>query len=470
MTLKEVIQFVDDIKPNSFTPEQKTVWINEIEGQIQMDVIMLDISELVTYKYPGPTETDPELLVPAPHSKLYYTYLTAMIDYANGEYNKYANTMQLFNNFMSEYIQWYSRTYRPADGGAVAHGYYISAYGIAVKHGYQGSEQEWLATLKGDKGDPGDGATVTILGTVTAAAGADAEVVNSGTPEAAKLRFYIPRGAVGPTGSQGVPGPTGSQGNTGPTGPQGPVGKDFSVLGQFASLAALEAAITDPEAGDAYAVGNSAPYNIYIYDGVNNTWVDNGTIQGAKGETGPTGSQGVPGATGSQGATGSTGPTGAAATVTIGSVDTGDPGVDASIVNTGDEHDAILNFTIPRGVTGPTGSPGNTGPTGSQGPTGPSGSPSADIVAKSSSDMVDGDYDGKLILATNSPTFTLPTLTVGTEFEIMNYGTGTVTVTAGVGVYLNGVSAGSKTIGTQYTSAVLKCVESGKWVIQGAIS
>lgn len=32
--------------------------------------------------------------------------------------------------------------------------YYLTAYGIAVKHGYQGTEEEWLASLKGEKGDP----------------------------------------------------------------------------------------------------------------------------------------------------------------------------------------------------------------------------------------------------------------------------------------------------------------------------
>ena len=30
-------------------------------------------------------------------------------------------------------------------------GYYITAYGIAVKHGFKGTEAEWLETLKGDK-------------------------------------------------------------------------------------------------------------------------------------------------------------------------------------------------------------------------------------------------------------------------------------------------------------------------------
>lgn len=31
------------------------------------------------------------------------------------------------------------------------HGYYITAYGLAVKHGYSGTEEEWLETLKGEK-------------------------------------------------------------------------------------------------------------------------------------------------------------------------------------------------------------------------------------------------------------------------------------------------------------------------------
>jgi len=34
--------------------------------------------------------------------------------------------------------------------------YYISAYGLAVKHGFKGTEEEWIASLKGEKGDPGD--------------------------------------------------------------------------------------------------------------------------------------------------------------------------------------------------------------------------------------------------------------------------------------------------------------------------
>jgi hypothetical protein len=42
---------------------------------------------------------------------------------------------------------------------------YLSAYGIAVKHGFIGSEEEWLASLKGEKGDTGHG--LEIKGLVT---------------------------------------------------------------------------------------------------------------------------------------------------------------------------------------------------------------------------------------------------------------------------------------------------------------
>ena len=45
---------------------------------------------------------------------------------------------------------------------------------------------------------------------------------------------------------------------------------------------------------------------------------------------------------------------GDAATVSVGKTTTGEPGTDASVVNSGDEHAAILDFTIPRGEIGRT--------------------------------------------------------------------------------------------------------------------
>lgn len=51
-------------------------------------------------------------------------------------------------------------------------GYYYSAYGIAVKHGFKGTEEEWLESLKGTKGEKGEpGLNQISTDTETAMAG-----------------------------------------------------------------------------------------------------------------------------------------------------------------------------------------------------------------------------------------------------------------------------------------------------------
>lgn len=96
---------------------------------------------------------------------------------------------------------------------------------------------------------------------------------------------------------------------------------------------------------------------------------------------------------------------------------------------------------------------------------------SARIVSKSEAYTLQSSDAGCLLAVTGTTTITIPsTLAVGTEIEIMNYGTGTITITAASGVTLNGVSTGSKQVKSQYTSAVLKAITASDWVIQGAIS
>ena len=71
-------------------------------------------------------------------------------------------------------------------------------------------------------------------------------------------------------------------------------GKSFEIKGYYANLETLETGVPEPAPGDAYCVGSAAPYDVYIYDGVNGEWVNNGTIQGAKGDAGAPGATFTP--------------------------------------------------------------------------------------------------------------------------------------------------------------------------------
>lgn len=83
----------------------------------------------------------------------------------------------------------------------------------------------------------------------------------------------------------------------------------------------------------------------------------------------------VQGPTGPRGDIGPMGPQGEAgpATIDVGVTETGDYGTSATVTNVGTNQDAILNFTIPRGIPGeqgPKGEKGDIGPQGLQGPQG----------------------------------------------------------------------------------------------------
>ena len=226
MKISELYAYIDTVKPNAFGEAVKNVWLNEVEGAVQSQVMLLAPEETVVYAYdPSDAQTDAELLVGAPHLKLYYAYLTAMIDFANGEYTNYSNTLTLFNTFWNEYAAWYSLNIHPADGKAEYAGYYLSAYGIARKHGYTGTEEEWLASLKGEAGPQGE------------------------------------KGDTGAAGAQGIPGPKGDTGAPGPRGEPGENATDAQVS------SAVDAWLTaHPEATTTVQDGTVTPAKTTFFD------------------------------------------------------------------------------------------------------------------------------------------------------------------------------------------------------------
>ena len=121
-----------------------------------------------------------------------------------------------------------------------------SAYQIAVDSGFDGTEQAWLASLKGEKGDKGD------------------------------------TGATGAAGEKGDTGATGAKGEKGDPGATGAAGKDG-------------------------AAGKSA-YQIAVasgFDGTEQAWL--ASLKGEKGDKGDTGATGAKGEKGDTGAAGAKG-------------------------------------------------------------------------------------------------------------------------------------------------------------------
>ena len=112
MTCKEAIDFADQVAPNALSDELKYQFLNEAEGAVQTGVLLL--SQVETVKY-TPSRPNDVLLADPPHDKLYWQYVTAMIHFANADYDRYQNTMQMYNESLAEFMRWYAQNFRPAD-------------------------------------------------------------------------------------------------------------------------------------------------------------------------------------------------------------------------------------------------------------------------------------------------------------------------------------------------------------------
>lgn len=215
-------------------------WLNQVEGQILHEIFLLALSEITPYSA-TPTEA---LAAPYPYDGIYLLWMEAQVDFANGEYERYTNTMQRYNTAWNDLARHIAKCIRPVYGRAVEQGYYLSAYGIAKAHGYTGTEAEWLASLKGAAGAPGkDGKPFNWRGTWDAAAtyahldavehsGScyvwtdDADSTAGDEPGVDELwELCAAKGAKGAKGDPGAAGAPGPQGLTGPQGPQGEKGE-----------------------------------------------------------------------------------------------------------------------------------------------------------------------------------------------------------------------------------------------------
>ena len=115
MTLIEAINRVDSIKPNRYTQIEKINWLSTLDGIVKAEIIDThEGGEAVTFKgYEVLADLTQTLLVPAPYDDMYIRWLEAQIDYANGEYGKYNNSITMYNAAFSAYEKYYNRLHKP---------------------------------------------------------------------------------------------------------------------------------------------------------------------------------------------------------------------------------------------------------------------------------------------------------------------------------------------------------------------
>lgn len=199
----------------------------------------------------------------------------------------------------------------------------LSAYQVAVQHGFEGTEDEWLISLKGEKGETGPKGDKGDTGEKGATGergpqGLQGERGLQGVQgEKGEQGIQGPVGPKGEQGEQGIQGIQGPQGEPGPQGPKGDTGSGLNIKGELDSESQLP---QEGVSGDAWLISG----NLYIYIGENGNvesnpkWSNVGSIQGPAGPQGPVGPKGEQGEPGPKGDPGQKG-------------EKGDPGSDASV-------------------------------------------------------------------------------------------------------------------------------------------
>lgn len=211
----------------------------------------------------------------------------------------------------------------------------LSAYQVAVQHGFEGTEDEWLISLKGEKGETGSKGDKGDTGEKGATGergpqGLQGERGLQGVQgEKGEQGIQGPVGPKGDQGEQGIQGIQGPQGEPGPQGPKGDTGSGLNIKGELDSESQLP---QEGVSGDAWLIAG----NLYVFVGENGNvesnpkWSNVGSIQGPAGPTGPKGEQGEPGPKGEPGADGTPGAQGPKGDPGE-KGEKGDPGSDASV-------------------------------------------------------------------------------------------------------------------------------------------
>ena len=103
MTINKAIAAADAMRPNAYSAEDKRVWVNQVERQLQ-EFAGAD------YTFYTATDMDKDLLLPEAWSDIYVLYIASMCDFWEQDVAKYNTSAALYNGRLTEYKQEYRRS------------------------------------------------------------------------------------------------------------------------------------------------------------------------------------------------------------------------------------------------------------------------------------------------------------------------------------------------------------------------
>ena len=118
MTIQEVLANIDNLKPNMIDDGIKVIWLNEIENNVyKVMKLRRGSEELEKPNISLASDFNTECLLPDEYAGIYTYYISAMIDYVNGETGRYNNSMVMYNNAWKEFENYWYKTYPQVSDG-----------------------------------------------------------------------------------------------------------------------------------------------------------------------------------------------------------------------------------------------------------------------------------------------------------------------------------------------------------------
>ena len=112
MKLREAINALKMLRDIRAEEELYYLWINELEGRVQTEIMLMDIMDVIQY---NEEIYDATLMVLPPHDTMYVDWLAYKAAEYYNEYDRAKYLYAVFEKKYRAYAAWYMNQYRPAE-------------------------------------------------------------------------------------------------------------------------------------------------------------------------------------------------------------------------------------------------------------------------------------------------------------------------------------------------------------------